>query len=184
MHSCSCPWVHPRSRGATSEGSNEAEQMRGPSPLTRGNLSMAAAVISLHGSIPAHAGQQPVVIGVNRSVDEVHPRSRGATTFAYCSSSHSMGPSPLTRGNLVHLQATGAPDGSIPAHAGQPPASPYAPTRPGVHPRSRGATVVNCALVTTDEGPSPLTRGNRAVDPADGAGRGSIPAHAGQPPWH
>ncbi len=172
--------VHPRSRGATWTPVIRNDAPRGPSPLTRGNPADRVAGHQASGSIPAHAGQPPRTPGP--AGDRwVHPRSRGATRPKSLRSRCQRGPSPLTRGNLGAVpQADGAP-GSIPAHAGQPwwCWSPPGATR--VHPRSRGATDVPQGFGSVEEGPSPLTRGNR-VSSADAVpGAGSIPAHAGQP---
>ncbi len=56
-----------------------------------------------------------------------------------------------------------------------------APRRARVHPRSRGAALVTRYTEACDDGPSPLTRGSPPRLAAHHAGRGSIPAHAGQP---
>ena len=151
--------MHPRSRGATPAPGAGTGRSAGLSPLTRGNRGDAGPPHPSDGPIPAHAGQP---------------------------------------GGPVHRAASRRP---IPAHAGQPnihrsrcsgrgayPRSRGA-TRPancrvrggGAYPRSRGATSPHAQVMLTSPGLSPLTRGNPRRSSPGGAGRGPIPAHAGQP---
>ena len=151
--------VHPRSRGATRLFMLIGPFGRGPSPLTRGNQRARAGDGGRGRSIPAHAGQ-PSPSCVKKAASRVHPRSRGATAIISGMSSIQMGPSPLTRGNLVDSLGQAVPLGSIPAHAGQPRSDRRCAARSRVHPRSRGATC-RCEETTCPRlGPSPLTRGN------------------------
>ncbi len=111
--------VHPRSRGATLLKGIVAEPDEGPSPLTRGNPTVACPRASASGSIPAHAGQPRR--GADPAAEHgVHPRSRGATSKRQRRKLGGPGPSPLTRGNQLLDFVLGLFAGSIPAHAGQP----------------------------------------------------------------
>ena len=112
--------VHPRSRGAAGSAVTLATGETGPSPLTRGSLVWAGPARKLRGSIPAHAGQPGSESGATSS-EGVHPRSRGAAEAKAASGMAAMGPSPLTRGSHRHHEEVAHGDGSIPAHAGQPP---------------------------------------------------------------
>src|SRR5690606_16711283 len=74
--------------------------------------------------------------------------------------------------------------GSIPAHAGEPRSGGRAVLRPGVYPRARGGTMFALLHRIEDKGLSPRTRGNPVGVLAAVPGRGSIPAHAGEPSFH
>ncbi len=92
-----------------------------------------------------------------------------------------MGPSPLTRGNPSQHIGRLARSGSIPAHTGQPSGRVAHCSAGRVHPRSHGATDCGQGGIGKHQGPSPLTRGNLNGCRQGAAGRGSIPAHTGQP---
>ena len=173
-------WAHPRSRGATGTSSLLIPALLGPSPLTRGNRAHRSRIARPCGSIPAHAGQ-PASCLLRARLPRVHPRSRGATAVQSSPVADILGPSPLTRGNRLHLRSSGGTQGSIPAHAGQPSRTATAGCLARVHPRSRGATERSGLLSLRQQGPSPLTRGNRYCLRAKRLRHGSIPAHAGQP---
>ncbi len=172
--------AHPRSRGATLGDFIERSRVKGPSPLTRGNLVVAVAARAVAGPIPAHAGQ-PVLPGDVGGDHWAHPRSRGATPVMYASSASGSGPSPLTRGNLLVTGIKSVDPRPIPAHAGQPSPRTNTPSGSWAHPRSRGATFGGPTFGRVHTGPSPLTRGNRLDGTFGRLGRGPIPAHAGQP---
>ena len=73
------------------------------------------------------------------------------------------------------------PQGSIPAHAGEPPPV-FMRVRPfRVYPRPRGGTAHRVRVRMDGDGLSPPTRGNRAIHPKSWAASRSIPAHAGEP---
>src|SRR5690606_4151064 len=92
------------------------------------------------------------------------------------------GLSPLARGNRLAITKLLAREGSIPARAGEPPASPPRNSFTRVYPRSRGGTVSDGLEIDTPKGLSPLARGNRYVLLARRFLLGSIPARAGEPP--
>ena len=101
------------------------------------------------------------------------------------------------RGNQRRLLArvSRIPLGSIPAHAGKPPANGRTETRQGVYPRPCGETDSESALRGAERvyrlrggrsyhtGLSPPMRGNPGPNVAslESHGEGSIPAHAGKP---
>ncbi len=173
--------VHPRSRGATDIPTEGEDGASGPSPLARGNLKHAHQSSLDAGSIPARAGQ-PLRQRAKLRLDRVHPRSRGATHLTAAHFDRADGPSPLARGNRECQPHDALRGGSIPARAGQPPAQSVALPRPGVHPRSRGATTIERTCLLLTKGPSPLARGNRRRCPVCALDPRSIPARAGQPP--
>ncbi len=183
---CTCAWtpapawVHPRSRGAAKLRRHCARRTNGPSPLTRGSRGRLSSQAGGRGSIPAHAGQ-PTSVGLAVRISRVHPRSRGAAFVTGFSKTSTSGPSPLTRGSPDRADKSARRQGSIPAHAGQPPRRPRTGGTGGVHPRSRGAASALDCLAVKSKGPSPLTRGSRATHPSHALRHGSIPAHAGQP---
>ncbi len=111
--------VHPRSRGAAISFAAMQADREGPSPLTRGSPDCRVRRSPRAGSIPAHAGQ-PRSRRWRPGEPWVHPRSRGAAARRPIMDVFIWGPSPLTRGSLVHQPRQEAGEGSIPAHAGQP----------------------------------------------------------------
>ena len=72
--------------------------------------------------------------------------------------------------------------GSIPAHAGEPQLHPDVVELAEVYPRPRGGTPRHPPAKGDRPGLSPPTRGNLAATRTTGRRRGSIPAHAGEPP--
>ena len=155
--------------------------MKGLSPPTRGNRLPARAARRRQRSIPAHAGEPPPS-RPNLLSWEVYPRPRGGTRRADVAGSRGRGLSPPTRGNLLTLTASALALGSIPAHAGEPRASPRTDAAAGVYPRPRGGTDTSTPEERESLGLSPPTRGNRWAFEITHARTGSIPAHAGEPP--
>ena len=80
------------------------------------------------------------------------------------------------------LERINAGEGSIPAHAGEPPAGISLVCLRPVYPRPRGGTVHAALAARSRRGLSPPTRGN--LPPAEWSVQAtrSIPAHAGEPP--
>ena len=172
--------MHPRSRGATPAPGAGTGRSAGLSPLTRGNPHDAPARHLGAGPIPAHAGQ-PSPGASAPSPAWAYPRSRGATAAELRGAVAESGLSPLTRGNHAGDLAELVGAGPIPAHAGQPEDRREPGIHPGAYPRSRGATGSADTGLGVPLGLSPLTRGNRGAGQHAPAGRGPIPAHAGQP---
>ena len=91
------------------------------------------------------------------------------------------GLSPPTRGNRRRRRRDRRRRRSIPAHAGEPAHSIAAAASSTVYPRPRGGTALYPIRRRPVGGLSPPTRGNRAAAVPPLGGRGSIPAHAGEP---
>ena len=134
------------------------------------------------GSIPAHAGE-PFYSSLQSTLAKVYPRARGGTVRLDAESGAAWGLSPRTRGNRHAGEHIPADAGSIPAHAGEPPAG--RSWRPGswVYPRARGGTGKRTAAPGFSQGLSPRTRGNPPAARTASDRCGSIPAHAGEPWW-
>ena len=172
--------VYPRPRGGTREYPESAAAADGLSPPTRGNPMLNRKNGLSSRSIPAHAGEPPVLspTAIRRPV---YPRPRGGTTPMWDAYLKTTGLSPPTRGNRRGRSVPRRGQGSIPAHAGEPPVlSPTAIRRP-VYPRPRGGTTPMWDAYLKTTGLSPPTRGNRAVGKRRRMSARSIPAHAGEP---
>ena len=68
--------AHPRSRGENQALSHTTHFLQGSSPLTRGKPEVVAALISVIGLIPAHAGKT-FQAELEMIQERAHPRSRG-----------------------------------------------------------------------------------------------------------
>ena len=136
-----------------------------------------------NGSIPACAGE-PGAGGVAVSVREVYPRLCGGTGWGCAVARCPAGLSPPVRGNhaLPHPGNPGA--GSIPACAGEPMERRLGAAACWVYPRLCGGTLPPTPPQNSESGLSPPVRGNLCTDTGRQAGRGSIPACAGEPPSH
>ena len=173
------PKVDPRSRGADPWNVKAMVSPSGRSPLTRGRHSYPICQEAAVGSIPAHAGQTPPRTVGYRPI-RVDPRSRGADTNTYPSSTVFQGRSPLTRGRRRDKNRWFDDNGSIPAHAGQTRGLIPPPCASRVDPRSRGADHGQAPVERNGLGRSPLTRGRRLCGQRSNPSERSIPAHAGQ----
>jgi len=114
-------------------------------------------------------------------VQGAYPRSRGATSGRAFATPRPTGLSPLARGNQRQSFRHTAPDGPIPARAGQPWLRPSSEVWQRAYPRSRGATRRVNAILAHYQGLSPLARGNPASEHNAPVRSGPIPARAGQP---
>ena len=172
--------VHPRVCGGARRRRSLTCCGWGPSPRVRGSL-LRAVVLCIHGrSIPACAGE-PAAPRRRAGPAGVHPRVCGGARSPSSSRRPGQGPSPRVRGSPT-LYKTGAPrSGSIPACAGEPTRHPRGESDDGVHPRVCGGADYRRDSDPVGEGPSPRVRGSRRLRPDPGAGRGSIPACAGEP---
>ena len=171
--------VHPRARGEIGVEYDAQELETGPSPRTRGNLSLTMQISWRSRSIPAHAGKSTMRSGVPVQPG-VHPRARGEIDSRTIIWRPLGGPSPRTRGNRIYDNCTETIKGSIPAHAGKSWTYSFPPIRTGVHPRARGEILMTPKGYELTVGPSPRTRGNPAAVDAKRSGLRSIPAHAGK----
>ena len=110
--------AHPRSRGENWCKPVVRGLSAGSSPLTRGKPMSASRWRARLGLIPAHAGKT-FVEAVLEGCDGAHPRSRGENQAGAIADRRGVGSSPLTRGKRPRIDAAGASDGLIPAHAGK-----------------------------------------------------------------
>ena len=146
----------------------------------RGNLPLPVADNSRLRSIPAHAGE-PQIGATTRINAWVYPRACGGTSSQWIGPRKNWGLSPRMRGNPRISAVISCTTGSIPAHAGEPMSSLHSPFLSMVYPRACGGTSSTSRLRSCSRGLSPRMRGNRVRRTLVRAGRGSIPAHAGEP---
>ena len=172
--------VHPRVGGGANTTAAIPENKRGPSPRGRGSRTALGARRRRHGSIPAWAGE-PAMTHRSFHSGTVHPRVGGGAGSSATASRDGPGPSPRGRGSRDQRpDGDGAPR-SIPAWAGEPPASSTAPLSSKVHPRVGGGALRRCVSWSVSGGPSPRGRGSLAELVEDALDPGSIPAWAGEP---
>ena len=149
---------HPRSCGANLFARVQISDIRGSSPLVRG---------------------QPCIVRCHPGISEDHPRSCGANCACRVISTKRHGSSPLVRGQHQRIQMLGITGRIIPARAG--------PTRfRGLdtlactdHPRSCGANRVTAPTSSSSFGSSPLVRGQRIRRCRSSLKLRIIPARAG-----
>ncbi len=91
-------WAYPRSRGGTGLARPYSRQVRGLSPLARGNPTGCALMCLRVGPIPARAGE-PCRLVIHPSPGGAYPRSRGGTSATPAVPCNEPGLSPLARGN-------------------------------------------------------------------------------------
>ena len=132
------------------------------------------------GSIPAHAGEPGASVSVSRSC-RVYPRACGGAQRMELAPNLHMGLSPHVRGSPNPVLRESGTNGSIPAHAGEPPCPGGAACRKGVYPRACGGAEPPSAGSLDDAGLSPRMRGSQAFRIPCVFLDGSIPAHAGEP---
>ena len=112
--------VYPRAYGGTSPTTfPDFEQGQGLSPRVRGNHSLLADQLNLHGSIPARTGE-PGHPARGCKSRPVYPRAYGGTWPLVTAAPAFIGLSPRVRGNLVGEPAFDRMAGSIPARTGEP----------------------------------------------------------------
>ena len=131
--------VYPRTYGGTVITQCSQIADKGLSPHIRGNPLNAAAFLQSCGSIPAHTGE-PVYNPITKRMDGVYPRTYGGTLTSLLLSLLPWGLSPHIRGNPMTLSKLTPPEGSIPAHTGEPSTLRPAPAVPRVYPRTYGGT--------------------------------------------
>ena len=174
--------VYPRVCGGTWPYDAGQLASTGLSPRVRGNPDRLASHLRVAGSIPACAGEPPLIVDLHDD-GGVYPRVCGGTPDQVPTSTSAQGLSPRVRGNrfpFVRWQCVG---GSIPACAGEPlPASRFR-RRPRVYPRVCGGTPARSSRRRTTSGLSPRVRGNRQRVRGLLEHAGSIPACAGEPCW-
>ena len=131
--------VYPRACGGTIRRKPSHLTVSGLSPRVRGNRAECDRHDVLPRSIPARAGEPPI-IPVERYPARVYPRACGGTGHNEAFDSVSHGLSPRVRGNLGVVDPAGDFVGSIPARAGEPPSWPLFGDHLGVYPRACGGT--------------------------------------------
>ena len=174
------PRVYPRVCGGTRPQPARPRDSRGLSPRVRGNRQHGVLDGGRLGSIPACAGEPRPARSSARPAG-VYPRVCGGTDRIAVRSSGARGLSPRVRGNRRLSGGQRPAPGSIPACAGEPAAKQSSQLRARVYPRVCGGTSMSAHRSFRALGLSPRVRGNRMRRPIRGAGRGSIPACAGEP---
>ena len=111
--------VYPRPRGGAKRGPGAAVLTQGLSPPTRGSRALNLKVTMHRRSIPAHAGE-PTTPPVMKRQQRVYPRPRGGARPYPANERADRGLSPPTRGSRHAHGGNFLPQGSIPAHAGEP----------------------------------------------------------------
>ena len=155
--------------------------VRGVYPRACGGTRARAGVHeSRAGSIPAHAGE-PRCLGRLAGASRVYPRACGGTVITSTLHVRSTGLSPRMRGNHSETKSLRLCRGSIPAHAGEPPARRSPSMSRRVYPRACGGTAGLPLDLGPSRGLSPRMRGNRHSRCPRTGQAGSIPAHAGEP---
>ena len=172
--------VYPRACGGTCEALSRGTVMSGLSPRMRGNRHRDTRHSDRSGSIPAHAGEPNPARGFPPSL-RVYPRACGGTRQSQPWTFSPKGLSPRMRGNHTGQDLSDLEDGSIPAHAGEPPLKRPKCWLARVYPRACGGTPVPSIPPSVSMGLSPRMRGNQRQSECDPVRKGSIPAHAGEP---
>ena len=152
----------------------------GLSPRVRGNHSTMIYHSTMIWSIPACAGE-PKPTPACWPWAWVYPRVCGGTGMPQHRSPQMQGLSPRVRGNRRDATPVAELAGSIPACAGEPARAAGAARPSRVYPRVCGGTGWGWPSGPFGAGLSPRVRGNHEPRCRAGAGRGSIPACAGEP---
>ena len=172
--------VYPRVCGGTVAETQTRGAVHGLSPRVRGNPRLHSQVYARRRSIPACAGE-PFGQAFEKCVLAVYPRVCGGTSGFREGNEQIGGLSPRVRGNRSCGVASDAPDGSIPACAGEPRLEAYLISVSGVYPRVCGGTPPGIVRLDSAEGLSPRVRGNPNDLVFSHTGQRSIPACAGEP---
>ena len=152
----------------------------GLSPRVRGNPFFLTPSTSPKRSIPACAGEPPAA-SQSTVIMEVYPRVCGGTCRSASSLRSLSGLSPRVRGNPLPAAYPFAVLRSIPACAGEPPASRVSVCRSEVYPRVCGGTNLAQSARYGGCGLSPRVRGNHDHGIRYQLIGRSIPACAGEP---
>ena len=159
MYARRCRRVYPRACGGTPRLSFRSYLYPVLSPRMRGNRKRRSIRVLWPRSIPAHAGE-PSARPWTTTMTRVYPRACGGTSVEFQFSDDPAGLSPRMRGNRVRMTHTLLLSGSIPAHAGEPPAGPLSFSAKRVYPRACGGTAKAMPEADTIAGLSPRMRGN------------------------
>ena len=165
--------------GTASSGSGSAVAS-GLSPRVRGNPCRLPRPARNLRSIPACAGE-PGRVGATPRPATVYPRVCGGTFLPGSQMYQVRGLSPRVRGNPGDYSAPSGGKGSIPACAGEPPASICRWPTGWVYPRVCGGTIILKEPPRARAGLSPRVRGNHRRGYRKRWIPRSIPACAGEP---
>ena len=171
---------YPRACGGTASSSPVSTAALGLSPRMRGNPRAGPYQQHRVGTIPAHAGEPPSNPSQMLEARD-YPRACGGTVRRRTSDFLLAGLSPRMRGNQMALVVLETLGGTIPAHAGEPMCRTPATSPSRDYPRACGGTVGREPTVFALQGLSPRMRGNPIRPFRPRPGRGTIPAHAGEP---
>ena len=166
--------------GGTAWRPESVPARRGLSPRVRGNQVHPAFGAGFRGSIPACAGEPPLVIEICPTTT-VYPRVCGGTSGCRRRGQKGGGLSPRVRGNPRCWAWRNWTGWSIPACAGEPGRAERHQHLRRVYPRVCGGTVVSRCVSVPKVGLSPRVRGNPDGIGGSPGAVGSIPACAGEP---
>ena len=166
--------------GGTIRSVGWCSRTEGLSPRVRGNPSHLSPIASRSRSIPACAGEPPL-IPVTTSGLRVYPRVCGGTPPRHGIRNPPAGLSPRVRGNPDAECAGAGRCRSIPACAGEPGGVNTRGQSAAVYPRVCGGTFLTRPSLGTMSGLSPRVRGNPSGADLRIPDVGSIPACAGEP---
>ncbi len=111
--------VYPRECGGTILSCCPEQFGHGLSPRVRGNPVVLSSSLAVAGSIPASAGEPPLLLAEDAR-PKVYPRECGGTFMTNIRPIAKPGLSPRVRGNHLLRLKTRSGQGSIPASAGEP----------------------------------------------------------------
>ena len=151
--------VYPRVCGGTGCHCADEVSLPGLSPRVRGNPKRRGRPASIGRSIPACAGEPPIV-SLLSSQPWVYPRVCGGTCVDERAALPDEGLSPRVRGNQHAPSCFANCTRSIPACAGEPRSVSQDARRAQVYPRVCGGTAFECAQGGLFVGLSPRVRGN------------------------
>ena len=172
--------VYPRMCGGASPLPRLILQVMGLSPHVRGSLRARLRAQSVGGSIPACAGEPKRPPRLTDTL-KVYPRMCGGARRRMDRFRQVTGLSPHVRGSLALLRDRRAPQGSIPACAGEPPVSTRSAWPVRVYPRMCGGAMSATSASLRFRGLSPHVRGSQLDELITRRLCGSIPACAGEP---
>ena len=175
--------VYPRVCGGTDAALAATLMVYGLSPRVRGNLPVGEGGLGVGGSIPACAGE-PAPPVHRRKGGWVYPRVCGGTIRRGVKRRNTLGLSPRVRGNHDDVVLSACLVGSIPACAGEPPASRDGAGGGEVYPRVCGGTGQPLDARLDVAGLSPRVRGNPSVELRAANRHGSIPRVRGNHQQH
>ena len=132
--------VYPRAGGGAQGRCCTSSDLLGLSPRGRGSRGGTAGARRRQGSIPARAGEPPVLICACIPT-RVYPRAGGGALMVAADASSGWGLSPRGRGSPRQVPGLRPRHGSIPARAGEPATTRRKARNRGVYPRAGGGAV-------------------------------------------